>query len=701
MRNDTRLPLGRLQLELGSPAYLFAVRHADQAGDALVVEGPVFKIDGQDRGNFVFDRQMNERTLARGGREVTLRYRAAGTPDLELDVVLRAYADSPVLRFRYVLTATAAATLTKRDTRDRLRYLTLRGAGVVGAALTEIQLSHFDPVAHSYMPNVETRGADDVYAGLSFAGPIAILHTPERSALLAYEHGADHPNSFLRFGVERREAGPALGLAARTGNYFHGQALGPGVAWESVWFELALMPAPLDALLQRYRAFFLEEISDNLQSRRPYLFYNTWNHQERQKYFHNRPYLESMHYERIAAEIDVAHRLGIDVFVIDTGWYQKTGDWEVDTERFPDGLREIKRKLDEHGMKLGLWFNPTVAAVSSRIFREHPEYAMTRGDNPPRREPIWETEESVSMCLASDYAQSFIETMVRLHHELGVSYFKWDAIGQYGCDSPLHQHGTAANTREERGECYAYQMGRQMIRIVEEVSRQAPEIIVDFDITEGGRFVGLGFLSAGKYFLMNNGPYFRDFDIPATTKIDPDTINVFFYPGPARPRICRQGIKYDAVIPSILFLTHFLPDPPALSQRNSVAALVLGGNGIWGDLLSLDEADIGLLAGELGLYKQVAEGVTRAYPRVRGFIGASPEIYEKIDPARATGVVVFFTVARGTFTHVTQPMATGMVRRVAGADAWELLPDNRIKISVTLERNDARVVYVLGETNEG
>ena len=37
------------------------------------------------------------------------------------------------------------------------------------------------------------------------------------------------------------------------------------------------------------------------------------------------------------AEIDVAQRMGIEVFVIDTGWYARTGDWQVSLERFPDG----------------------------------------------------------------------------------------------------------------------------------------------------------------------------------------------------------------------------------------------------------------------------------------------------------------------------------------------------------------------------
>jgi alpha-galactosidase len=513
--------------------------------------------------------------------------------------------------------------------------------------------------------------------------------------MLAYEHGADHPDGFFAFRVEPGDDRP-LALHARKGNYYDGQPLGPQSAWESVWFELGLAPVPVNSFLPAYRRFFLDEIAENVESRQPYLFYNTWNYQERNHYFHKRPYLESMHLDRIDAEIEVAHRLGLDVFVIDTGWYIKTGDWLVNPARFPDGLQTIKRTLDGYGMQLGLWFNPTVAALTSEIYRAHPEYQMTRDGVPREVGKVWETEESVAMCLASDYTDHYIETMVRLHDELGVRYFKWDAISQYGCDSPDHQHGTRANSLTERADCYAYQMGRQMIRIVEEVSRRCPGVIVDFDVTEGGRFVGLGFLSVGKYFLINNGPYFSDFDIPRETTIEPDTINVFFYPGPARPRICRQGIKYDDVIPSILFLTHYLPDAPYQAQRNSLAALMLGGNGIWGDLLDLSEEDVTRLHGHLAAYKRVAAGVTRAYPRRRGFAGSSPEVYEKIDPDTATGAVIFFTVTPGTVTHVTQPLDLARLEGVNGAEAWEQTPNGRLKITVTLERDDAQIVYVNG-----
>ena len=62
--------------------------------------------------------------------------------------------------------------------------------------------------------------------------------------------------------------------------------------------------------------------------------------------------------------------MGIETFVLDTGWYEKTGDWAVSRARFPEGLAPLKAKLDGHGMKLGLWFNPNAAAVSSRVGRE-------------------------------------------------------------------------------------------------------------------------------------------------------------------------------------------------------------------------------------------------------------------------------------------------------------------------------------------
>lgn len=65
-----------------------------------------------------------------------------------------------------------------------------------------------------------------------------------------------------------------------------------------------------------------------------------------------------MSLEYTLADIDRAHRMGIDVYVLDTGWFNRCGDWQVNEKRFPDSLSRVREKLDGYGMKLGLWINP-------------------------------------------------------------------------------------------------------------------------------------------------------------------------------------------------------------------------------------------------------------------------------------------------------------------------------------------------------
>ena len=237
-------------------------------------------------------------------------------------------------------------------------------------------------------------------------------------------------------------------------------------------------------------------------------------------------------------------------------------------------------------------------------------------------------------------------------------------------------------------------MGLNMIRIAGETARRCPGVIVDFDVTEGRRFVGLGFLSVGKYFLVNNGPYFSSFDIPSEVHMEPNTINVFFYPGAARPQVCRVSSQFDTWIPSSLFLTHFLPEGSARDRNNSKSSLVLGGNGIWGDLLGLTEEEKADWSSFLAAYKLVREDALRADPIVYGWIGSSPEVHEKVYSETGRGFISFFCRRGGTFTHITRRMEAPP-RKVIGADKWVPRDDKRLEITVSLEDNDAKTVFLL------
>jgi alpha-galactosidase len=596
--------------------------------------------------------------------EIDGRLRAP-SPDGPLRLATETASEGGAAVTRFRLRYTGKGRLSRSTGRDALTYFGFR----VGGTVTEVRLSEFDPQTHMFLPGEREVAADRFAAGLACFGPILAWEADGVAHLVAYEHGSQVPDAFLEF---RLQPDYVVHLAAVKGNYStgHDLAVQPLV---SPWFHAAEVKGTLDDLADTYRTFLLRhQAPAAAASRRPRVFYNTWNAQEREKHWHGRPYLAPMNEPRMLAEIDAAADLGVETFVIDTGWYDKTGDWRVSRERFPRGLDPIRQRLDRHGMELGLWFNPVIAGQTSAMFTDHRHLAMTFGGKRPDPEPVWETEPAYGMCLCSDYADLFVDQLIRLHRETGVTYFKWDAIGQYGCDSPDHDHGTTEDTPGQRRAAYAFQLPGRMAYVVQQLQAVCPDATVDFDVTEGGRAFGLGFLAAGKYFLINNGPYFFNYDV----NVPPDrsgqgrNSNVFFQPGLARDRLCRHAYAFDRWVPSVLTLTHYLPDDTDLNrhrehawqgrdydaqqvQRDVAASLMLGHGGLWGDLTAVSPAGRRRLRGYLDAWKQVRDDATAASPVRSGPVGGSPEIHEKINPATGRGVVCLFSPTPGHYTYLT------------------------------------------------
>ena len=479
-----------------------------------------------------------------------------------------------------------------------------------------------------------------------------------------------------------------MSLDAHKANYLSGE---PVDGYATIWFQAASVPGGMDALRRAYRGFQLRRATPNLESRRPYVFYNSWAFQERNRWWNGKPYLDSMNEEHMLAEIDAAHRLGVDVFVMDTGWYEKTGDWQVSRKRFPHGIERIRERLDGYGMKLGLWFNPTAAAVSSRMAAKNGANETELYGKKLAPAEIWETEESRFYCLVSDYWKDFADELIRICREWGVTYFKWDAIGQYACDAAGHDHGGADDAVEERRANYAFKQVQYMSRIIDRVCAACPEAIVDFDVTENGRSMGLAFLASGKYFLINNGAYNHSFDIPADGR---SNTNLFFYPGHARTWVCRTPLVYDRWIPSVLFLAHYLPDGPANLQRANAASMMLGQNGVWGDLLSLSDEELDYFGGLTALYKRVRDDVTEAYPYTEGDTSSAFEAHEKLSGRTGKGVVCLFATAAGEYVYRTHVPANGDVR-VEGPACVRVEPDGCLTVTLRAEGRDSAIVFVL------
>ena len=86
--------------------------------------------------------------------------------------------------------------------------------------------------------------------------------------------------------------------------------------------------------------------------------------------------------------MDAAAQLGIEAFVLDSGWYNKKdwsrelGDYQVNREKFPNGLEELSRYVRAKGMKFGLWVEIENAGAGSRLAQEHPDWFLAYNGAP-------------------------------------------------------------------------------------------------------------------------------------------------------------------------------------------------------------------------------------------------------------------------------------------------------------------------------
>lgn len=672
-----------ITIELPNAKNVFWTYKIDATKTVFEFAGPRFEIDNIHYvvSQFEFKTEAESTLLANGSTEYTVTGKLPGDAALTLSMRCRIAPDDPVVRFCYILTGGSAHKLTKSKGTDDLIYLATSCGDK--PQVTEVRFSEFNDLYHSYNLSERKITPAQFDTDACLMGPMLVGESADYAMLMAYEHGSQAPDAYVEFALA---ADRTVSLRAKKGNYYNGQPLDK--PYQTIWLQVAAVKGTLNTLAQAYRTFVLSHQTQNPASRTPYIFYNTWAYQERNKWWNKKTFLDSMHQDRIMAEIDVAYRMGVDVFVIDTGWYEKTGDWAVNSARFPDGLKSIKEKLDGYGMKMGLWFDPTKAAQTSSRLNDNRDCIASIEGKEIHTEIIWETEASYAMCLSSKFADAFVDELIRLVKEVGVTYFKWDGIWQYGCNNPNHNHGTTANSAQERLECYSFELGRQMAYIVDRLCAVCPEAIVDFDVTEGQRNMGLSFLSAGKYFLINNGPYFPNYNIPWP---EDKWINIFVHPGNARPWICRIPLSFDKWLPSVLFLTHYLPDDPAPSQLVNLASMILGQNGIWGDLLQVSQEGISLYSKILGMYKQIRDDITASFPVRSGEVGGSPEVHEKISATSQKGAVVIFSSARGVYTYTTENPVVKQYWKTEGVEV-SFDKKGRAIISATFAQSGAQFV---------
>src|SRR5260370_33138880 len=125
--------------------------------------------------------------------------------------------------------------------------------------------------------------------------------------------------------------------------------------------------------------------------------------------------------------------------------------------------------------------------------------------------------------------------------------------------------------------------------------------------------------------------------VPLDTNTQP-----LFYNGQARAWFLRGSLALDKWMPTVLLDGMYFPEEPYRYQVINAASLMLGQNGLWGDLPAMSGKGVAAFGELMNLYKQVRDDMAETALVRTGMISGSPEIYEKISPRTQRGAVVLF-----------------------------------------------------------
>lgn len=179
-----------------------------------------------------------------------------------------------------------------------------------------------------------------------------------------------------------------------------------------------------------------------------------------------------------------AASLGIELFVLDDGWFgqrdddhRSLGDWYVNARKLPHGLKGIAEKINALGLQFGLWFEPEMISPDSDLYRAHPDWCL----HAPGR-PRTEARHQLILDLTRPDVQNFIiQMLTETLSSAPISYVKWDMNRNM---TEAFSAFLPANRQMETQ--HRYMLG--LYHILEEVTTSFPEVLFESCSGGGGRF---------------------------------------------------------------------------------------------------------------------------------------------------------------------------------------------------------------------
>lgn len=179
-----------------------------------------------------------------------------------------------------------------------------------------------------------------------------------------------------------------------------------------------------------------------------------------------------------------ARECGVELFVLDDGWFGKRcgeqaglGDWVANPDRLKNGITGLAQRIEDLGMKFGLWFEPEMVNQDSDLYREHPDWIIQA----PGRRNSHGRYQYVLDFSRKEVVDRIYEMMDKILSEAKVSYIKWDM------NRSITECYSAALPPDRQGEVYhRYILG--VYDLYERLTSKFPQVLFESCASGGGRF---------------------------------------------------------------------------------------------------------------------------------------------------------------------------------------------------------------------
>ncbi len=179
-----------------------------------------------------------------------------------------------------------------------------------------------------------------------------------------------------------------------------------------------------------------------------------------------------------------AKEAGMDMLVMDDGWFGvrnsdncSLGDWYVNEKKLPGGLGELIRRVNDLGLKFGIWYEPEMISPDSDLFRAHPDWCV----HVKNREPSIARHQYVLDVSREDVRENIFNQMYDVLSKYKIDYVKWDF------NRNISEAGSAILPPERQGEFF-HRFVLGTYELMDRLTKTFPDLLLENCSGGGGRF---------------------------------------------------------------------------------------------------------------------------------------------------------------------------------------------------------------------